>query len=141
MNRRARRELRIQNDEGAEGGREITRSGACLPRWYVSQPWHEMSVPLLFLIRIIPLRAQICGACRPSRIAFSGHVIHKPLFFPAGTRFVVMTLLVFHVVELTFRMLGTHFLSLVLCVFLPLNCAPPHFSISESTILKRAFLT
>ena len=38
MNRRARRELRIQNDEGAVGGREITRSGACLPRWYVSQP-------------------------------------------------------------------------------------------------------
>ena len=33
MNRRARRELRIQNDEGAEGGREITGSGACLPRW------------------------------------------------------------------------------------------------------------
>ena len=33
MNRRARRELRVQNDEGAEGGGEITRSGARLPRW------------------------------------------------------------------------------------------------------------
>ena len=36
--KRARRELRFQNDEGAEGGEEITRSGACLPRWYLSQP-------------------------------------------------------------------------------------------------------
>ena len=97
-------------------------------------------VPFVFLIRIIPLRAQICGACRPSRVAFSGHAIHKLLYFPRRDAIRRYDVVVFDVVELTFRMLGTHFLSLVLCVFLPLNRAT-HYSISESTISKRLFVT